>query len=190
MTNLAPFSCGTFSMHFSTMWQCGSCAPSSEINTSFIHCRPLLVEFPICERIQVGQVFLHRECRWRKILSTWIKKKFLHLPIAIFNGQVKQSWLTLSWNLENNRFMYSAQKYLIWQLHSGEKRNKCTNRNVHPVGSFKWKHCKSAKLPWHLSFRFLLLCFFVFFLSFCLDITLIKCLKGLKFLKSLFVFKF
>ena len=166
MTNLAPFSCGTFSMHFSTMWwrfqQCGSCAPSSEINTSFIHCRPLLVEFPICERIQVGQVFLHRECRWRKILSTWIKKKFLHLSIAIFNGQVKQSWLTLSWNLENNRFMFSAQKYLIWQLHSGEKRNKCTNRNVHPVGSFKWKHCKSAKLPWHLSFRFF--CFVFLFL--------------------------
>ena len=27
--------------------QCRSCAPFSEINTSFIHCRPLLVEFPI-----------------------------------------------------------------------------------------------------------------------------------------------
>ena len=35
---------------------CRSCAPSSEINTSFIHCRPLLVEFPIWERIQVGQL--------------------------------------------------------------------------------------------------------------------------------------
>ena len=44
------------------------------------------------------------------------------------------------------------------------------------------KHCKSAKLPWHHNTK----------LSFCLflDITLMKCLKGLEFQKSLFVSKF
>ena len=60
---------------------------------------------------------------------------------------------------------------------------------------------KSAKLPWYHNikpsfwtfclFVFLLFCLFVFvFFVFCLDITLIKCLKGLKPQKSLIVSKF
>ena len=50
------------------------------------------------------------------------------------------------------------------------------------------KHCKSAKLSWHhIKLSFCLFAFFVIFfvylsfglLSFCLDITLIKCLKSI-----------
>ena len=47
------------------------------------------------------------------------------------------------------------------------------------------KHRKSAKLPWHHNIK---LSLFVF-LSFCVHITLIKCLKDLKAQKSLFVSK-
>ena len=61
------------------------------------------------------------------------------------------------------------------------------------------KHHNSAKLPWisNFPFVFLFFCLFVFlylslfvFLYFCLHINSIKCLKGLKSQKSLFVSKF
>ena len=59
---------------------------------------------------------------------------------------------------------------------------------IRNLDEMKKKHRKSAKLPWHYNSK-LFFCLFVF-LSFCPDITPIKCLRELKCQKSLSVSKF
>ena len=52
------------------------------------------------------------------------------------------------------------------------------------------KDCNSTKLPWHPNIKFSFFLLLLFLLSFCQDITLIKCKKNLKSQGSLFVSKF